>query len=826
MRIFYSIITSLDAPLFCQYKNAMKSIRVFFTYVLALILGACSALPEISNIVAPETATPSATFTPPPTFTPTVTPTPMPIARVYSGDHAFFNGEYENALAHYQAAYRDAPDPQVQAAAKWGEARVHFTKERYEETIASLQALIAEYPESIHAAQARFLLGFAQYRLKDYRAAADSWQAYLDLRPNMIDAYVQELRGDALYEAGDYAGALAAYTAAIQAPSLDDDIQIDMKTAATHARLKDYETALALYDGIIARASSDYVKAEALYESGLAYQALKKNEEALVKFRVAIEDYPLSYYSYLSLLAALEAGAQINELDRGLVDYFAGQYDVAIAAFDRYLTSGLDDGTAHYYRARALRDRGDYATAVQAYAQYLADYPTHSRWADAWGEKAYVEWYHLGSYPVAAQTLLDFVDHTPSSDISANYLISVARIYERGGQPDNALQIWARIANEYPGSEQASVAVFALGVIYYRNGDLPKALDSFNRSLAASIPGVDKARAYLWIGKTQSALGDKESAAAAWREAQTRDPGGYYGERARDLLMERAPFAPPSSVNFKVDLAAERKDADSWVRLTFNLPPETDLSGLGPLAEDPRMIRGAELWQLGRYDDARAEFENLRAEFEANRNGEGSYRLANYLLELGLYRPAILAARQTLSSAGLDEHNESMMAPLYFSHVRYGAYYDDIILPSAQANNLDPLFLYSVIRQESLFEGFAMSNAGARGLMQIIPSTGADITAQIRWPPNYSDKDLYRPDVSVVFGAYYLARNRSLFEGDLYAALAAYNGGPGNAIEWQKLSNGDPDLFLESVRFEETRNYLRNIYEIYVIYRRLYGLTE
>jgi soluble lytic murein transglycosylase len=134
--------------------------------------------------------------------------------------------------------------------------------------------------------------------------------------------------------------------------------------------------------------------------------------------------------------------------------------------------------------------------------------------------------------------------------------------------------------------------------------------------------------------------------------------------------------------------------------------------------------------------------------------------------------------------------------------------------------------MFSVIRQESLFEGFVNSSAGARGLMQIVPSTGAQISNQLAWPFQYSDNDLYRPDVSIAFGAHYLAVNRDLLDGDLYAALAAYNGGPGNAQQWQSLSGNDPDLFLESVRYEETRNYIRNIYEIYVIYRRLYGAAE
>ena len=167
-----------------------------------------------------------------------------------------------------------------------------------------------------------------------------------------------------------------------------------------------------------------------------------------------------------------------------------------------------------------------------------------------------------------------------------------------------------------------------------------------------------------------------------------------------------------------------------------------------------------------------------------------------------------------------------MMAPPYFSHLRYGLYYSDLVIPNAQANDFDPLFIFSVIRQESFFEGFVNSTVGARGLMQIIPETGEQITYELTWPRNYTDKDLYRPDVSIRFGTHYLATNRNFLNGDLYATLAAYNGGPGNASAWKELAGDDPDLYLETVRFEETRNYIRNIYEIFVIYKRLYSLAE
>ena len=805
----------------------MKYIRILPGLWLAAAITACSLFPALPAIPPGWTMTPSISPTPPATITPTITPTPLPQARVSVGDKAFFNGDYDAALLDYQIVLQDSPDALLRAAAKWGEARVYFAREQYEDTLAALQTLITDYPDSSHFGQAYFLQGLTHYRLENYQAAADSWQSYLTLRPGYLDALAQEFRGDALFDAGNYADALSAYTAAVQAPSLGDDINLDLKVASTQTKLGAYESALALYDGISARASNDFIKAQAAYESALAYQALGQTDAAQGKFRLSVENYWKSPYAYLSLVALLDAGVEVSEIDRGLVDYFYGQYDVAIQRLDLYIeTNPSNDGTAYYYRALAKSSLNHFEDAVQDYTTFITNYPTHPRWEDAWGEKAVVEWFNLGSIDTGIKTYLDFIRAVPGSSLAVDYMMTAARIYERNGRYDEAAQLWSRVGNEYPGNEQASTAVFLSGIIFYRNGDFFSALESFNRSLGLALTTTDKARAYLWLGKAQQKLGNPDDAINAWRVAQELDPGGYYSERGRDLLIDRAPFAPTIAGNLSPDLAAERVAADAWVRLTFNLPANTNLSGLGALASDEKVIRGSELWALGLYENARLEFEGLRVELEVNKDAIGSYQLANYLIDLGLYRTAIFTARQTLTLAGLDEHSESMMAPPYFSHLRYGLYYSDLVIPNAQANDFDPLFIFSVIRQESFFEGFVNSNVGARGLMQIIPETGEQITYELTWPRNYTDKDLYRPDVSIRFGTHYLATNRNFLNGDLYATLAAYNGGPGNAAAWKELAGDDPDLYLETVRFEETRNYIRNIYEIFVIYKRLYGLAE
>ena len=297
------------------------------------------------------------------------------------------------------------------------------------------------------------------------------------------------------------------------------------------------------------------------------------------------------------------------------------------------------------------------------------------------------------------------------------------------------------------------------------------------------------------------------------------DPTGYYSERAKDMLLAQDPFTPPLEYDLSIDVEAERREAEDWIITIFGLPEGTNLSDPGPLFEDDRFRRGNEFWRLGLYEQARIEFEELRSELEMD--PANSYRLANHLHELGLYRTAIFAARQVLTQAGMDDA-ETMSAPIYFNHLRFGPYYRELIMPVSEAYNFHPLLLFSVVRQESLFEGFVRSSAGARGLMQIIPSTGQEIANNAGWPPDYDDEDLYRPLVSVNLGSDYLNKQRGFMSGDLYGALAAYNAGLGNATVWKELVPPDPDLMLEVIRFNETQEYIKGIYEIFSIYKKIY----
>jgi soluble lytic murein transglycosylase len=802
----------------------MKHFNTIFGLLMALVLTACNSLPlSIGPTVTPSaTSTPEAPPPPTGTATPMPVPTVPPLTRIQEGEQALFYGDYETARTEFETAYRDGNSTTVKAAALWGLARTHYADGRYANALTSLRQIVTEFPDSAFIPYANFLMGKINHEQNRLLEAAANYNTYLEMRPGVLDAYVHELRGDALFDNGSFIEALEAYSGAIAAPQIEDPLTMEIKAAQTRARIGDYGTAISTYDAIFARTDNDYTKAQMDYLAGLAHKELGQTDLAHERFKHSVENYPLSYYSYLSLVELVGADVPVSELDRGLVDFFAEQYDVALAAFDRHIAAGLDsDGTARYYRALTLRDLQNYQAAVDGLSSFIADYPDHPRWAEAWGDKALIQWFYIGDHRNGAQTYLDFVAAAPTAPEAVDYLMSAARTLERNDRLEEAAQVWQRVADEYPDNPQTSLALFLAGIVQYRRGDYHMALPIFQRSLLLSREPEEQARAYLWVGKVQEQLGDEAARQTAWQQAQSIDPSGYYSERARDLLIGRAPFSAPSTYNLNIDLEAERADAAAWLRVAFGLPTETDLDGLGPLAGDLRIVRGTEFWELGLYEEARLEFEALRESVSVS--PENSFRLANYMLDLGLYRSAIFAARQVLTLAGLEDHSTSLSAPPYFNHVRYGTYYADLVVPNAEAQGLHPLFLFSVVRQESLFEGFIRSTAGARGLMQIIPTTGASVARAVGWPLPFELDDLYRPNVSVRLGTEYMASNRRQFAGDIYASLAAYNAGPGSASAWLELAPDDPDLFLEVVRFQETRDYIRFIYEIYAIYRALYS---
>jgi soluble lytic murein transglycosylase len=809
----------------------MKTKSVLLGLCFCLLLASCGGYsPLAPTDTVSQTTPPDATPSVPSMPTQTPSPTPTPEVRIETGEQLLFNGNYSQALYEYQAALDSSDKPDVRAAALWGLARDNYAVKSNGRALELLWQLTSQYPSSSNATRAYFLMGQIYMTLQRYKESAQAYTVYLALRPGVIDAYVQEKRGDAYAADSNDPDALSAYQAALAAPRIEDKIALQIKIAQTYTRMGDTSKTLEMYDTIYEASSNDYVKAQIDLLAGQIYFSLGQTDQAYQRFAHTVDNYPLAYDSYSALVALVDAGVPVNDMNRGLVDYFAGKFGYALDAFQRYLvTNPQDDGTAQYYKALTFYALGQFEDAVQAWSVFLQDYPDNPHWAAAWNGSislpglAFTQWYDLGQNDVAAQTLLTFVQQAPTDSNAPIYLLEAGRILERAGILEEAARIWDRVADEFPASDLVPQTLFSSGIARYRLGKYSDALVSFQRASILSASLEDQASSRFWIGKTQQALGDSASAQVTWQQTAALDPTDYYSLRAQDMLFNRPAFSPPASVDFNINLTSERTEAEAWLRITFSIPADTDLSTPGELLVDPRLIRGTEFLILGLDTQSRFEFDALSTAVQTN--PPDCYRLANYLLTLKLYNPAIFAIRQVLTLAGMQTQTQTLAAPIYFNHIRYGLYFQDLIQPAAQQAGFDPLFLTSVMRQESLFDISAHSSY-AIGLMQITPDTGQLLADNLGWPINYTTEDLYRPIVSIGLGTSFLQTQRIRFNGDFFTALASYNAGPNAAPIWRDLSGPDSDLFVEIIRYKETQNYIRSIYEIYAMYQRIYSTTQ
>ena len=148
--------------------------------------------------------------------------------------------------------------------------------------------------------------------------------------------------------------------------------------------------------------------------------------------------------------------------------------------------------------------------------------------------------------------------------------------------------------------------------------------------------------------------------------------------------------------------------------------------------------------------------------------------------------------------------------------------YKEYIDKYARENNIDPYLIASVINVESRFNKEAISPKGAKGLMQIIPSTGKWAAEELEIEA-YEDNDLYNPDINIKIGSWYLKKLDKEFTGNQDLVLAAYNGGSGNVRKWLKNEEYSSDgINLEKIPFKETENYLKKVENNYEIYRKIY----
>jgi tetratricopeptide (TPR) repeat protein len=192
--------------------------------------------------------------------------------------------------------------------------------------------------------------------------------------------------------------------------------------------------------------------------------------------------------------------------------------------------------------------------------------------------------------------------------------------------------------------------------------------------------------------------------------------------------------------------------------------------------------------------------------------------LAHYSRKYGQHNLAINSLLDLLRHRGLREN--LFLSPRPLMEQLFPRGFSRCVTANASANNLDPNYVYAVIKAESNFSHTAVSSAGAVGLMQLMPATAADIARGLK----IDRYDLKNPCTSIQFGSRYLGWLMRFFNNNISLAIGGYNAGPGNIVKWRKdLPVDDLDYFIEFVPFSETRGYMLRTSKFFRQYTLLYG---
>ncbi|MBE0528546.1 MAG: tetratricopeptide repeat protein, partial [Thermoleophilia bacterium] len=454
----------------------------------------------------------------------------------------------------------------------------------------------------------------------------------------MIDSHLYERIGDNYLASLSYQAAIDSYILALQSPSTSDKLYLNLRIADTYLALGENGTALVTYQDVYSRTANDYLKAEARRKIGDLQILAGNSDQAYLAYQEVVEAYPLSYDAYLSLVALLDTGVPVSDLDRGLINYFVKQYGLAVEAFVRYMreNTGSYADTAPYYLGLSYLNLGEYEKAIAAWQDVVDNHINDRNWANAFDEIAYSQDIFLNRPEQAIDTYLEYVDRSPLDARSPEFLYYAARVAERNYDLKTAARLWERIGTQFSTSSYAFDGLFQAGIARYRVGEHENAISLFQSALGVTGGPGDQAKAYFWIGKAYQKMNLTEAANDAWLQASTSDPTGYYSERAKDLLAGLPPFSPPAAYNLIFDPLTERSQAIEWMRTTFLISPEANLTDPSTLFSDPRMVRGSELWQLGQLEAARLEFESYRLAVQDD--PVKTFLLADYLIEIGLYR--------------------------------------------------------------------------------------------------------------------------------------------------------------------------------------------
>ncbi len=554
-------------------------------------------------------------------------------------------------------------------------------------------------------------------------------------------------------------------------------------------------------------------------------QASKVKPAQAELFFERFTDYPFVYHArgkYLTVLAKRRDWDNYlrfwDSRENTRLQCYAFQARLALGRLD-----GLEDEIARVW----LRGYSQPAQCDTAFAHYLKNHPDPD--AVIWlrierafkarrpnlarylgrklgaDDRAVVEtWYRAHLRPERSLKRLAEV-----ADTARNRAI-IAHAIDRLARKDSlrALEFWNLLRDDFAFTQDQIDQVqrrIALSAAYQHE---PEA-----RTLLANLdPSIMNDQAYLWLARIQLRSRDWPGLL----ETVKRMPAHLHEENEWQYWLSRA-LEAEGRLAESLGLLEQLADKSSYygflaadkLERNYRIEQENAASAAVDeeafLADSPHMLRARELFFLDRLVDAKREW------FQALR----------YLDHDQIKQAATLASKwqwhdSAIRTVAKTRHRND------FS-LRFPTPYKQQVMELAQKKELDPSLIYGVMRRESLFDPLARSNVGALGLMQLMPSTARRVARSLGMK-RPRKADILHVENNIRFGTHYLKSVMNRFDNNVALAAAAYNAGPRNVRRW--LPRGEQmsaDLWVETVPFRETRNYVQAVLAYATVFDKSLG---
>jgi soluble lytic murein transglycosylase len=641
-----------------------------------------------------------------------------------------------------------------------------------------VQQILADYPGTDQTASAYFTLEQIRRAAGDCAGALRALDAFeATAGAAAIGPYAALQRAQCAAKLSDWPTELAAAQSALAidggGPRLTQ-IEALERAAEADLQLGHQQQALDLYNRSLSLAGTRAYTAEMLFTTATVARAIGQPDLAAERFRAVVVDYADQARGpgALDALVDMGRGSSISPLQAGMVRFHAGDYRAAIGQLDEVDPSSTDWGSAELTRAEALLKLGDEDSA--------------------------------------RSVLLAIVD---AGDVAAgNALSRLGQLDERDGDEASAERNYLRMAQAAP--DRTAEALFHVGFSRFVRGDSPGALSAWQSGVASGPPPpVVQAELEYWIGRGEPS-GSAE-AQEAFNRAAAAAPESYYGLRAQEQMNAgtlSVAAVPVVGAGWLSLSATDRQEEAAWFA-ALNLTPEQAAQDVSAL---PSLRRADALLDLGLRTEASWEVDGAVQKYAQARDIAHTSAVADWASARDQPQLTMRIGKQMRDLVGLANMPRALQRQVY------PAGWGDLVAEQASAYGIDPLLMLAIIRQESSFDPQAQSNAQAMGLTQVIPSTARTIASKLG-RDDFALNDLFKPSVSIQFGAWYVHQLLGEYKGRVFPTWAAYDAGSGNVSRWLQRFGNDPDLLVEQIPFTETQGYLRIVYDNYWHYQALYG---